>query len=98
MPLKEEKAIDFLMALEPVSYQYSADAEQNVHHGFIYQDAKKVVEDQSLGKLAFLQEYRGMDKEIYGALGYEELIADLIKVVQRHEQILQNLLKERDKT
>lgn len=96
--LKEEKAIDFLMALEPVSYQYSADAEQNVHHGFIYQDAKKVVEDQSLGKLAFLQEYRGMDKEIYGALGYEELIADLIKVVQRHEQILQNLLKERDKT
>lgn len=98
VPLKEEKAIDFLMALEPVSYQYSADAEQNVHHGFIYQDAKKVVEDQSLGKLAFLHEYRGMDKEIYGALGYEELIADLIKVVQRHEQILQNLLKERDKT
>lgn len=98
VPLKEEKAIDFLMALEPVSYQYSADAEQNVHHGFIYQDAKKVVEDQSLGKLTFLQEYRGMDKEIYGALGYEELIADLIKVVQRHEQILQNLLKERDKT
>ena len=64
VPLKEEKAIDFLMALEPVSYQYSADAEQNVHHGFIYQDAKKVVEDQSLGKLAFLQEYRGMDKEM----------------------------------
>ena len=98
VPLKEEKAIDFLMALEPVSYQYSADAEQNIHHGFIYQDAKKVVEDQSLGKLAFLQEYRGMDKEIYGALGYEELIADLIKVVQCHEQILQNLLKERDNT
>ena len=56
------------------------------------------MEDQSLGKLAFLQEYRGMDKEIYGALGYEELIADLIKVVQCHEQILQNLLKERDNT
>ena len=88
VPLKEEKAIDFLMALEPVSYQYSADAEQNIHHGFIYQDAKKVVEDQRLGKLAFLQEYRGMDKEIYGALGYEELIADLIKVVQRHERML----------
>lgn len=88
VPLKEEKAIDFLMALEPVSYQYSTDAEQNIHHGFIYQDAKKVVEDQSLGKLAFLQEYRGMDKEIYGALGYEELIADLIKVVQRHERML----------
>lgn len=88
VPLKEEKAIDFLMALEPVSYRYSADAEQNIHHGFIYQDAKKVVEDQRLGKLAFLQEYRGMDKEIYGALGYEELIADLIKVVQRHERML----------
>lgn len=88
VPLKEEKAIDFLMALEPVSYRYSADAEQNIHHGFIYQDAKKVVEDQSLGKLAFLQEYRGMDKEIYGALGYEELITDLIKVVQRHERML----------
>lgn len=88
VPLKEEKAIDFLMALEPVSYQYSADAEQNIHHGFIYQNAKKIVEDQSLGKLAFLQEYRGMDKEIYGALGYEELIADLIKVVQRHERML----------
>ena len=34
-----------------------------------------------------------MDKEIYGALGYEELIADLIKVVQRHEQILQKFAK-----
>ena len=80
--LTERKAIDFLMALNPVSYKYIGDTNHNVHHGLVYQNVKEIIADQELGNLALLQEYRGVDKETYGALGYEELIADLIKAMQ----------------
>lgn len=80
--LTESKAVDFLMALNPVSYKYIGDANHNIHHGLIYQNVKEIVTDQALGNLALLQEYRGVDKKTYGALGYEELIADLIKAMQ----------------
>lgn len=80
--LPERKAIDFLMALNPVSYKYIGDTNHNVHHGLVYQNVKEIIADQELGNLALLQEYRGVDKETYGALGYEELIADLIKAMQ----------------
>lgn len=80
--LTERKAIDLLMALNPVSYKYIGDINHNVHHGLVYQNVKEIVADQELGNLALLQEYRGVDKETYGALGYEELIADLIKAMQ----------------
>lgn len=80
--LTESKAINLLKALNPVSYKYIGDANHNIHHGLIYQNVKEIVTDQALGNLALLQEYRGVDKKTYGALGYEELIADLIKVMQ----------------
>lgn len=80
--LTESKAINLLKALNPVSYKYVGDANHNIHHGLIYQNVKEIVTDQALGNLALLQEYRGVDKKTYGALGYEELIADLIKAMQ----------------
>ena len=80
--LTENEAINLLMALNPVSYKYISDTNHNVHHGLVYQSVKKVVADQGLGNLALLQEYHGGDKKTYGALGYEELIADLIKATQ----------------
>lgn len=80
--LTESKAINLLKALNPVSYKYIGDANHNIHHGLIYQNVKEIVTDQALGNLALLQEYRGVDKKTYGALGYEELIADLIKAMQ----------------
>ena len=76
------------MALNPVSYKYKADSADNIHHGLIYQSVKEIVDDQQLGNLALLQEYMGADKVVYGAIGYDELIADIILVLQDHEKKL----------
>lgn len=83
-----DKAKNLLMALNPVSYKYKADSADNIHHGLIYQSVKEIVNDQQLGNLALLQEYMGADKVVYGAIGYDELIADIILVLQDHEKKL----------
>lgn len=84
--LSTDKAKRMLMALNPVSYKYKADSADNIHHGLIYQSVKKIVDAQQLGNLALLQEYMGTDKVVYGAIGYDELIADIILVLQDHEK------------
>lgn len=86
--LSADKAKNLLMALNPVSYKYKADSADNIHHGLIYQSVKEIVDDQQLGNLALLQEYMGADKVVYGAIGYDELIADIILVLQDHEKKL----------
>lgn len=83
-----DTATDWIMALNPVTYTYKADSELKVHHGLVYQDVQETAKELSMDNLALLQEFRGADKVVYGAIGYEELIADLIKVVQNHEKIL----------
>lgn len=83
-----DTATDWIMALNPVTYTYKADSELKVHHGLVYQEVQKTAKELSMYNLALLQEFRGADKVVYGAIGYEELIADLIKVVQNHEKIL----------
>ena len=83
-----DTATDWIMALNPVTYTYKADSELKVHHGLVYQEVQETAKELSMDNLALLQEFRGADKVVYGAIGYEELIADLIKVVQNHEKIL----------
>ena len=83
-----DAASDWIMALNPVTYTYKADSELKVHHGLVYQEVQETAKELSMDNLALLQEFRGADKVVYGAIGYEELIADLIKVVQNHEKIL----------
>lgn len=83
-----DTATDWIMALNPVKYNYKADSELKVHHGLVYQEVQETAKELSMDNLALLQEFRGSDKVVYGAIGYEELIADLIKVVQNHEKIL----------
>ena len=83
-----DTATDWIMALNPVMYTYKADSELKVDHGLVYQEVQKTAKELSMDNLALLQEFRGADKVVYGAIGYEELIADLIKVVQNHEKIL----------
>lgn len=87
--LKEEDAVTWIMAQKPCTYVYKADSEQKIHHGLIYQEVVEAAQENDMENIAMIQTYKGADKETYGALGYEELIADLIKVVQRHERILQ---------
>lgn len=86
--LPVEKAKKLIMALNPVTYKYTADSTHKIHHGLIYQEVKEIADKQQIGDVAMLQSFMGTDKVTYGAIGYDELIADLIKVVQNHEKIL----------
>lgn len=84
-----DTATAWIMDLRPVSYVYKADTNKKVHHGLIYQEVQECAQKHYFENLAMLQELRGTDKVIYGAISYEELIADIIKLVQKHERILQ---------
>lgn len=83
-----DAATEWIMDLRPVSYVYKADANKKVHHGLIYQEVQECAQRHYFENLAMLQEFRGTDKVTYGAISYEELIADIIRIVQKHERIL----------
>lgn len=81
-------ATEWIMDLRPVSYVYKADSGKKVHHGLIYQEVQECAKKHYFENLAMLQEFRDVNKITYGAISYEELIADIIRIVQKHEKIL----------
>lgn len=86
--LPVEKAKKLIMALNPVTYKYIADPTHKVHHGLIYQEVKEIADKQQIGDVAMLQSFMGADKVTYGAIGYDELIADILVMLQEHEKEL----------
>ncbi len=86
--LPVEKAKKLIMALNPVTYKYTADSTHKVHHGLIYQEVKEIADKQQIGDVAMLQSFMGTDKVTYGAIGYDELIADILVMLQEHEKKL----------
>lgn len=86
--LTVEKAKKLIMALNPVTYKYIADPTHKVHHGLIYQEVKEIADKQQIGDAAMLQSFMGADKVTYGAIGYDELIADILVMLQEHEKKL----------
>lgn len=86
--LPVEKAKKLIMALNPVTYKYIADPTHKVHHGLIYQEVKETADKQQIGDVAMLQSFMGADKVTYGAIGYDELIADILVMLQEHEKKL----------
>lgn len=86
--LPVEKAKKLIMALNPVTYKYIADPTHKVHHGLIYQEVKEIADKQQIGDVAMLQSFMGADKVTYGAIGYDELIADILVMLQEHEKKL----------
>lgn len=86
--LPVEKAKKLIMALNPVTYKYIADSTHKVHHGLIYQEVKEIANKQQIGDVAMLQSFMGADKVTYGAIGYDELIADILVMLQEHEKKL----------
>lgn len=86
--LPVEKAKKLIMALNPVTYKYIADPTHKVHHGLIYQEVKEIADKQQIGDAAMLQSFMGADKVTYGAIGYDELIADILVMLQEHEKKL----------
>lgn len=86
--LPVERAKKLIMALNPVTYKYIADPTHKNHHGLIYQEVKEIADKQQIGDVAMLQSFMGADKVTYGAIGYDELIADILVMLQEHEKKL----------
>lgn len=85
--LDEETSLAFINKLRPAAYRYSADQDEMYHYGLIYQDVEHIVKSKNcalLGKfLRWEKQPDGKSKQVeYGALGYIELISDLIGAVK----------------
>nr|DAJ57963.1 MAG TPA: Endo N acetylneuraminidase [Caudoviricetes sp.] len=85
--LDEETSLEFINKLCPAAYRYSADQDEMYHYGLIYQDVEPIIKSKNcalLGKfLRWEKQPDGKSKQVeYGALGYIELISDLIGAVK----------------
>lgn len=85
--LDEETSLAFINKLRPAAYRYSTDQDEMYHYGLIYQDVEPIVKSKNcalLGKfLRWEKQPDGKSKQVeYGALGYIELISDLIGAVK----------------
>ena len=85
--LDEETSLAFINKLRPAAYRYSADQDEMYHYGLIYQDVEPINKSKNcalLGKfLRWEKQPDGKSKQVeYGALGYIELISDLIGAVK----------------
>lgn len=89
--LTEEEAREFVMACNPVEFEYSEPGHpEGIHHGMIAQEVKEIAKGWSVV---------GGSEEQTLALHYTEMIADLIKVAQNQERRiseLEALLKEKE--
>mgnify|MGYP004613305257 CR=1 FL=1 len=85
--LDEETSLAFINKLRPAAYRYTADEDEMYHYGLIYQDVEPIIKSKNcalLGKfLRWEKQPDGKSKQVeYGALGYIELISDLIGAVK----------------
>ena len=85
--LDDETSLAFINKLRPAAYRYSADQDEMYHYGLIYQDVEPIIKSKNcalLGKfLRWEKQPDGKSKQVeYGALGYIELISDLIGAVK----------------
>lgn len=75
-----DKAKSFLMALIPRAFKYKDGTSGRFHHGFIAQEVKQAMSGDDWGLYI-------VDKERdFIGLRYDEIIADLVKVVQDQEE------------
>lgn len=85
--LNEATSLEFINKLKPAAYRYSSDEDEKYHYGLIFQDVESIVKSKNCALLGKLKRWEkqpdGKSKQIeYGALGYIELISDLIGAVK----------------
>lgn len=78
--LATEKAKSFLMALSPRMFKFKEGTSDRYHHGFIAQEVK-----EAMGKDDWGVYCEDKENDFIG-LRYDEIIADLVKVVQDQEE------------
>ena len=98
--LDEETSLEFICKLKPAAYRYTADKDEMYHYGLIYQDVEPIIKSKNcalLGKfLRWEKQPDGKSKQVeYGALGYIELISDLIGAVKALTDRVKKLEKEK---
>lgn len=94
-------AKDLIMNLKPIEYQWKDSDHNRIHMGLIAQDVAKVGKDLNKNLSLYQANYKDIDKKYNGeevddskldwSLGYGELIAPMIKVIQDQEKRIQQL-------
>lgn len=84
--LSEQRSIEIIKNLNPVSFRYKEGFDDKIHHGLIAQELESVVPDSEWGIVNSSLRY----KSVY----YIDLIADLIKVNQYLIDKVDSLEKE----
>ena len=90
-PLRKS-AREFIMNLNPVSYQFKNGESGRTHYGLIAQDVEETMKDLGMTDLdfaGFCKDEKG-DDYIYG-LRYEEFIAPMIKTIQLQQEEIEEL-------
>lgn len=95
-PLKKSVK-DFVMALNPVSYQFKNGESGRTHYGLIAQDVEETMKELGMTDLDFAgfckDKKENSDDYIYG-LRYEEFIAPLIKMIQLQQAEIEELKRK----
>lgn len=95
-PLKKSVK-DFVMALNPVSYQFKNGESGRTHYGLIAQDVEETMKKLGMTDLDFAgfckDKKENSDDYIYG-LRYEEFIAPLIKMIQLQQTEIEELKRK----
>ena len=93
-PLRKS-AREFIMNLNPVSYQFKNGESGRTHYGLIAQDVEETMKELGMTDLDFAGFCKDKkdDDYIYG-LRYEEFIAPLIKTVQLMQVEIEELKRE----
>lgn len=98
--LNEATSLEFINKLKPAAYRYSSDEDEKYHYGLIFQDVESIVKSKNCALLGKLKRWEkqpdGKSKQVeYGALGYIELISDLIGAVKALTNRVKKLEKEK---
>lgn len=79
--LARKAAKTFIMALRPRSFKYRTGSSGRDHHGFIAQELHEAMAGRDWGVWC-----EDQDEQREQSVRYDEIIADLVSVVQQHEE------------
>lgn len=90
----DDKAIDLVMGITPVSYHYNDIYPEQGHYGFIAQNVKEIMDKYDI----YPEDFAGyVDNSDVLSLRYTEFIAPIIYTIQKQEKrikYLESLIKE----
>lgn len=89
--LDSDDSYKFIMGLKPVEFTLKQETNGRIHHGFIAQDVQEIQGDWELAHEMIQSRKNEKDNVTYLGIEYTEIIADLVKVVQKQDQQIAEL-------